>query len=73
VGHVSRYGGLLHLEASCAMVLQSGLKLCYVTLSRRLRRDQVKDGWVDAIGCVRPCYPYFIVSYVLVPMSIVVF
>jgi hypothetical protein len=31
----------------------------------RLRWDQVKDRRIDATGCVRPCYPYFAVFYVL--------
>jgi hypothetical protein len=41
--------------------------------SLRLRRDQVKDRRVDAMGCVRPDYPYFVVFYILGPMGIVVF
>jgi hypothetical protein len=32
-----------------------------------------KDGRIDAIGCIRPCYPYFIIFIVLVPRGIVVF
>jgi hypothetical protein len=37
-----------------------------------LHRDQIEDGWVDVMGCVRPCYPYFIIFYVLGPRGIVV-
>jgi hypothetical protein len=48
-------------------------RVVHVASSRRLRRDQVEDGRVDAMGYVRPCYPYFIVFYVLDPSGIVVF
>jgi hypothetical protein len=43
-----------------------------VTPSRRLRRRQVEDGRVDAMGCVRPCYHTFTVFNVLAPRGIVV-
>jgi hypothetical protein len=33
----------------------------HVAPSQRWCEDQVKDGRVDATGCVRPCYPYFTV------------
>jgi hypothetical protein len=39
---------------------------------RRLHRDQVEDRRVDAMGYVRPCYPYFVVFYVLCNRGIVV-
>jgi hypothetical protein len=32
----------------------------HVAPSWRFRQDQVEDRWVDATGCVRPCYPYFV-------------
>jgi hypothetical protein len=44
----------------------------HVAPSRRLRRRQVEDGWVDAMSYVRPCYPTFAVFNVLVPRGIVV-
>jgi hypothetical protein len=44
----------------------------HVVSSRRLRRRQVKDGRVDATGCVGPYYPTFVAFNVLGPMSIVV-
>jgi hypothetical protein len=44
-----------------------------VTPSRRLRRNQVEDGWIDAMGCIRPYYPYFDVFYVLGSRDIIVF
>jgi hypothetical protein len=44
-----------------------------VAPSWRLRRDQVEDGRVDAMGCVGPDYPYFAVFYLLGPRGIVVF
>jgi hypothetical protein len=40
--------------------------LVHVAPSRRLRRRQVKDEQVDALDCVGPCYPTFIVFNVLV-------
>jgi hypothetical protein len=33
---------------------------------------QVEDGRVDAMGCVEPCYSYFVVFYVLDTRRIVV-
>jgi hypothetical protein len=30
-----------------------------VVPSQRSHEDHVKDGWVDVIGCVGPCYSYF--------------
>jgi hypothetical protein len=33
---------------------------------------QVEDGWVDAMGCVRPYYPTFTVFIILGPRGIVV-
>jgi hypothetical protein len=65
------------MKASRARVSQSGLKtnggatagdvrrVMYVAPSQRSREDQVKDGRVDATGCVRLCYPYFTVFIVL--------
>jgi hypothetical protein len=43
-----------------------------VALSQRLRRRQVKDGRVDAMGCIGPCYPTFTVFNVLGARGIVV-
>jgi hypothetical protein len=39
----------------------------------RLRGDQVKDGQVDAMGCVGPCYPYLAIFFVLRPRGNLVF
>jgi hypothetical protein len=44
----------------------------HVAPSRRLRRRQVEDERVDAMGCVGPCYPTFAVFNVLAPRGIVV-
>jgi hypothetical protein len=43
-----------------------------VAPSWRLHQRQVEDGRVDAMGCVRPCYPTFAVFNVLGPKGIVV-
>jgi hypothetical protein len=80
VGHASRSSGLLRVEASRARVSQSGLKsgggvvwMVHVSSSQRLRGDEAEDGWVDAIGYVGPCYPYFIIFTVLGSRGILVF
>jgi hypothetical protein len=80
MGHTSRSIGLLRVEASQARVSQSGLKtgggvtqIVHMTSSQRSHGDRVEDGRVNATGCVRPCYPYFAVFIVLVPMDIFIF
>jgi hypothetical protein len=40
--------------------------------SRRSREDQVKDGQVDATGCIGPYYPYFDDFIVFGPRGILV-
>jgi hypothetical protein len=72
VGHALGSSGLLRVEASRARVFQFTSKLTkvrwrmvHVTPSRRSREDQVKDGQVDATDCVGPCYPCFVVFFVL--------
>jgi hypothetical protein len=44
----------------------------HVAPSRRLRRRQAEDGWVDATGCVGPCYLYFVVFFLLDYRGVVV-
>jgi hypothetical protein len=48
-------------------------RVVHVTPSRRLRRGQVEDGRINATGYVGPCYPCFIVFFILGHMGIVVF
>jgi hypothetical protein len=48
-------------------------RVVHVAPSRRLCRGQVEDGWIDAIGCVGPCYPYFTVFFLLGPRGNLVF
>jgi hypothetical protein len=45
----------------------------HVAPSLRLRRVEAEDGWIDAMGCVGPYYPYFIIFYVLCFRGILVF
>jgi hypothetical protein len=45
----------------------------HVAPSRRLRRDQVEDGRVNATGCIGPYYPCFAIFHVLGPRDIIVF
>jgi hypothetical protein len=54
-------------------LVETRQRVVHVAPSRRLHRDQVKDGWVDVMGCVGPCYPYFVIFYVLGPRGVVVF
>jgi hypothetical protein len=79
VGHTSRSSSLLGVEASLTRVSQSGLKtnggarwVMHVAPSRRLRRRQAEDGWVDATGCVGPCYLCFAVFFLLGRRGVVV-
>jgi hypothetical protein len=72
LGHASRYSGLLRVKASRARVFQFSLKtgggatrMVHLTSMRRLRQGQVEDRRVDTMNCVGPCYPCFIVFYVL--------
>jgi hypothetical protein len=44
----------------------------HVARLRRSREDQVEEGHVDAMGCIRLCYSYFAVFIVLGPRSILV-
>jgi hypothetical protein len=47
--------------------------MVHVASSWRLRRDQVKDGRVDVMGCIGPFYPNFAIFYVLGPRGILSF
>jgi hypothetical protein len=74
---VSRFSGLLHVEASRAKVFQSIIKtgggvtrMVHMTSSWTLRQDQIEDGRVDMTGCVGLCYHYFAVFIVLGHMRI---
>jgi hypothetical protein len=79
VGHASRYSGLLHVEASLDRVFQSGLKTgggatmcgaCDTIVEVALEAS--KDGWVDVMDYVGPCYLTFAVFNVLGPSGIIV-
>jgi hypothetical protein len=80
VGHTSRSSGLLRLEESRARVFQFASKLAEerrrvvdVASSRRSREVKVKDGWVDATGCIGLFYLNFAIFIVLGPRGILVF
>jgi hypothetical protein len=47
--------------------------MVHVASSRRLHQVEAEDGQLDAMGCVRPCYPYFTVFILLDPRGIIVF
>jgi hypothetical protein len=61
--------GFLSLSSRLAEARQ---RVVHVAPSRRFHRDQVADGWVNAMGCVGSCYPYFAIFYVLGPRGILV-
>jgi hypothetical protein len=48
-------------------------QVVHVAPLRRLHRGQVENVWVDAMGCVSTCYPYFAVFFLLGHRGIVVF
>jgi hypothetical protein len=78
--------GTCHDLAACIVLKQVGLEFssltsrlaearwCVVHLvsSWKLRRGQIEDGQVNAMGCIGPFYPKIIISIVLGPMGIVV-
>jgi hypothetical protein len=78
--HASRSSDLVCVKVSRDRVFHSGLKTggsamtdgCMTPL-RRLRRKQVEDRWVDAMGCVGPCYSCFAIFVLLGLMGIIVF
>jgi hypothetical protein len=77
--HASRSSGLLRVEASRARIFnltsrlaEARRRMLHVAPSQKLRRSQVEDGRVDAMGCVEPCYPYFTIFILLGPRNIVV-
>jgi hypothetical protein len=61
--------GFLNLASTLA---EERRRVVHVAPSQRLRRSQVQDRCVDATGCVRPCYPYFIAFILLDTRGIVV-
>jgi hypothetical protein len=74
MGHMSRSSGLLHREASRDRVFQFDLwRVVHVASLWRSREDKVKDGRVDAMGCIGLFYPNFDIFIVLGSRSILVF
>jgi hypothetical protein len=80
VRHMSRSSGLLRAEVSRVRVSQFASKLVearwrvvHLSLLQRSRDDQVNDGWIDVMDCVRLCYHYFIVFIVLGSSGILIF
>jgi hypothetical protein len=80
VGHASRSSGLLYHEASRARVFQFASKLVeerhrvvHVASSQRSCENEVEDGRVDAMSCIRLFYPNFIIFIVLGHRDILVF
>jgi hypothetical protein len=48
-------------------------RMVHMVSSRRLRQSHVEDRRVDVTGCVGPCYPCFVVFFVLGPKGVLVF
>jgi hypothetical protein len=72
--HVSRFSGLLRVEASLTRASQSGLKISggATTVGARgiivdVASSESSKRWVGAIGCVGPLYPEIVISSVLGP------
>jgi hypothetical protein len=47
--------------------------MVHVASSRRSRENEAKDRRVDATGCIKLFYPYFVIFAVLGPRGISVF
>jgi hypothetical protein len=54
-------------------LVETRRQVVHMTPSRRSREDQVENGRIDTMGCVRPCYHYFAVFIILDHMSILIF
>jgi hypothetical protein len=52
---------------------ETQLRVVHVASSRRVRREEAEDGWVNIMGCVGSFYPKITISSVLDAMDIVVF
>jgi hypothetical protein len=62
----------LGFSSLSSKLVEARRRVVHVASSRRLRQDQVEDRRVDAMGCVRAYYSYFVVFYVLGNRGIVV-
>jgi hypothetical protein len=63
---------LLHLKQAglgfpslTSKLVEALPRVVRVTSSHMLRRDEVEDGWIDVLSCVRSFYPKISVFYVL--------
>jgi hypothetical protein len=64
---------VLGFPSLASRLVEARRRVVQVAPSRRLRQDQVEVGRVDVTDCVGPCYPYFVIFYVLGPRGIIVF
>jgi hypothetical protein len=62
----------LGFSSLASRLVEARWSVVHVAPSRRLRRGQVEEGRVDAMGCVGTCYPFFTVFILLGPRGIVV-
>jgi hypothetical protein len=53
-------------------LVEAQRRVVHIAPLRRLHQSQVEDGRIDAMDCVGPCYPYFVVFILLDLRSIVV-
>jgi hypothetical protein len=49
----------LGFPSLASRLVKARRRVVHVAPSQMLRQRQVEDGHVDAMGCIRPCYPYF--------------
>jgi hypothetical protein len=59
----------LGFSSLASRLAESQRRVVYVAPSWRSRQDKVEVGWVDVMGCVGPCYPYFAIFIALGPMT----
>jgi hypothetical protein len=78
--HTSKSSSLLHVEASRAMIsyftsklTETRRRMVCMTSSWRSHGDEVEDGRVDAMGCIRPLYPKIVVFIVLATRDSLIF
>jgi hypothetical protein len=62
----------LGFSSPASRLAEARRRVVHMAPLRRLRRSQVEDGQVDAMGCVGRCYPCFAVFVLLGPRGIVV-
>jgi hypothetical protein len=63
----------LGFSSLASRLAEARWRVVHMAPSWRLCQDQVEDGRVDAMGCVGPYYPCFVIFHVLDRRGVVVF